>query len=128
MNFPSKGKIYSEPYGTVSIIAPWNYPVQLTLLPLVGAIASGNTVLIKPSELSLYTSEVLKTIIEDTFDRGFVDVVLGDAIVAAKVLEERFDMIFFTGSTQVGEIVMASAAKNLTPVILELGGKNLLVL
>ena len=96
-------------------------------MPLVGTIASGNTVLIKPSELSLYTSEVLKTIIEDTFDRGFVDVVLGDTIVAAKVLEKRFDMIFFTGSTQIGKIVMASAAKNLTPVILELGG-NLLVL
>ena len=124
MNFPSKVKIYPEPYGTVLIIAPWNYPIQLTLSLLVGEIASGNTVLLKPSELSPYTSAILKKIVEETFDRGFVDVVLGDASVAAKVLEESFDMIFFTGSTEVGKIVMASAAKHLTPVVLELGGKS----
>lgn len=124
INFPSKGKIYPQPYGSVLIISPWNYPVQLALLPLVGAIASGNTVLIKPSELSPHTSEVIKDIVEEAFDKGHVNTILGDASVATEILKEKFDLIFFTGSTAVGKIIMQAAAEHLTPVILELGGKS----
>ncbi|MCX6247268.1 MAG: aldehyde dehydrogenase [Bacteroidetes bacterium] len=124
LNFPSGSRIYPEPYGTVLIIAPWNYPYQLTLSPLIGAIAAGNTVVLKPSELTPHTSGVISSIVAAVFDKGHVCVVEGDAGVAEKLLNERWDYIFFTGSIQVGKIVAKSAALNLTPFTLELGGKS----
>ncbi len=124
LNFPSSSKIYKDPYGTVLIISPWNYPFQLTFSPLIGAVAAGNTVVLKPSELSPYTSNVISEIISSVFDEGHVCVVEGDANVAEKLLQEHWDYIFFTGSTTVGKIVARAAAMNLTPITLELGGKN----
>lgn len=124
LNFPSSSKIYKEPYGTVLIIAPWNYPYQLALAPLIGAIAAGNTVVLKPSELTPRTSKVLKEIIEAVFDPQLVAVVEGGVDVSSALLEERWDYIFFTGSVQVGKIIAKAAAKFLTPITLELGGKN----
>ncbi|MEJ1221756.1 aldehyde dehydrogenase [Sediminicola sp. 1XM1-17] len=124
LNFPSTDKIYKEPYGTVLIIAPWNYPFQLALLPLVGAVAAGNTVVIKPSEVTPNTSKTIHSIIKAVFPREHVSVVEGGVEVSQALLKENWDYIFFTGSTKVGQIVYESAAKHLTPVTLELGGKN----
>jgi aldehyde dehydrogenase (NAD+) len=124
VNFPSKNYTISEPYGSVLIIAPWNYPVQLALLPLVGAIAAGNTIVIKPSEITSNTSKALKEIIQKWFKEEFVAVVEGGVEKNQELLAQDFDYIFFTGSTRVGKIVMEAAAKNLTPVTLELGGKS----
>jgi aldehyde dehydrogenase (NAD+) len=124
VNFPSKNYTVAEPYGSVLIIAPWNYPVQLALLPLVGAIAAGNTAVIKPSELTPHTSAVIKQILGKWFKEEFVAVVEGGVEVNQDLLARDFDYIFFTGSTRVGQIVMEAAAKNLTPVTLELGGKS----
>jgi len=124
INFPSCSKIYPEPYGTVLIISPWNYPFQLAITALLGAVAAGNTVVLKPSELTPNTSKVLNEIITSTFDKNHVAVVEGDVAVAQKLLEERWDYIFFTGSVSVGKIIAKIAAKNLTPVTLELGGKS----
>lgn len=124
VNFPSISKIHKEPYGTILIIAPWNFPFQLVFSPLVGAITAGNTVVIKPSEHSANTSRIITEIIEKVFEPGHVTVVEGDADVASKLLLERWDYIFFTGSITVGRIVAKAAAENLTPVTLELGGKN----
>ncbi len=123
-HFPSRSYIYPEPYGIALIIAPWNYPFQLALLPLVGAIAAGNCALIKPSEYSPYTSKVIDRLISKNFNPSFISVVQGDKEVSQALLAEKFDLIFFTGSTKVGKIVMQAAAKHLTPVILELGGKS----
>src|SRR3546814_1662618 len=106
------------------IIAPWNYPVNLTFGPLVSALAAGNTVMLKPSELTPATSAVIRQIVEETFPANRVAVCEGDASVSQALLDLPFDHIFFTGSPQVGKIVMAAAAKHLTSVTLELGGKS----
>ncbi len=123
-HFLASSYIYSEPYGVVLVIGPWNYPFQLTLSPLVGAIAAGNCTILKPSEIAPCSSSVISKIIKDNFDPGLISVVEGDAKTAQKLLLEKFDYIFFTGGTKVGTIVMEAAAKHLTPVTLELGGKN----
>ncbi|MGB5820507.1 MAG: aldehyde dehydrogenase [Saonia sp.] len=124
LNFPSSDYIYKEPYGTVLIIAPWNYPFQLAISPLIGAIAAGNTAVIKPSEITPNTSGILSELITTVFEPEYVVVIEGGVAVSQKLLEEPWDYIFFTGSTRVGQIVYESAAKYLTPVTLELGGKN----
>lgn len=117
-------KIYFEPLGVVLIIGAWNYPIQLLIAPLIGAIAAGNCVILKPSELAANTSHLLADIIPKYFDSNFITVVEGGKEVTQQLLEEKFDHIFFTGSTQVGKIIMSAAAKHLTPVTLELGGKS----
>lgn len=122
--FPAKSYIYSEPYGNVLIISPWNYPLQLALIPLVGAIAGGNTAIIKVSELAPKVGEVIKQIVTECFPKEYVAVEMGGVKETEALLAEPFDKIFFTGSTKVGKVVMASASKNLTPVTLELGGKS----
>lgn len=122
--FPSRSKIISEPLGTALIISPWNYPVQLLLTPLVGVISSGCTAVLKPSPYVPEVSDVIEKIIRDTFPEEYVAVVQGDRDVNTALLEQRWDMIFFTGSPSFGRAVMAAAAKNLTPVVLELGGKS----
>jgi len=124
LSFPSSDYIYSEPYGKVLIISPWNYPFQLAVLPLMSAIAAGNTVVLKPSEHAPNTSSLIKEIIEKIFDKSHALVVEGAAETASKLLEYRWDYIFFTGSVKIGKIVATAAAKHLTPTTLELGGKN----
>ncbi|MDY6038005.1 MAG: aldehyde dehydrogenase family protein [Eubacterium sp.] len=113
-----------EPYGCVLIIVPFNYPFQLAMEPLIGAMASGNTVVIKPSEMAEATEKVIVDIIREAFDEKYIATVTGGADVITKLLNLRFDYIFFTGSVRVGKVVMAAAAKNLTPLTLELGGKS----
>jgi aldehyde dehydrogenase (NAD+) len=122
--FPASSQIQPEPLGAVLIIAPWNYPFQLTFSPLVGAIAAGNVVLIKPSECSVHSSQVIANIIAKSFDAAYITVLEGDAETSQNLLAEQFDHIFFTGGTAIGKVVMAAAAKYLTPVTLELGGKS----
>ena len=122
--FPAKSRIYSEPYGVVLIMSPWNYPFQLTISPLVGAIAAGNCAILKPSNYSPKTSEVIAKIIEKTFPPEYISVVLGGREANQDLLEQKFDYIFFTGGTNVGRIVMEAASKHLTPISLELGGKS----
>lgn len=122
--FPSRSKIISEPLGTALIISPWNYPVQLLLTPLVGVISSGCTAVLKPSPYVPEVSDVIEKMIRDTFPEEYVAVVQGDRDVNTALLEQRWDMVFFTGSPSFGRAVMAAAAKNLTPVVLELGGKS----
>lgn len=124
LNFPSNDFIYKEPYGKVLIIAPWNYPFQLALCPLISAVAAGNQVVLKPSELTPKTSEIIAKIIKLTFQINHVEVKEGGIEVAQNLLTQRWDYIFFTGSVPVGKIVAKAAAENLTPVTLELGGKN----
>lgn len=124
LNFPSSDWIYREPYGTVLIIAPWNYPFQLAVLPLVTAIAAGNSVVLKPSELTPNTSSVIKEIISAVFQEEHATVIEGGVEISQQLLKEKWDYIFFTGSPRVGKIVYQSAAENLTPVTLELGGKS----
>lgn len=120
----SKGYILSEPYGVVLIIAPWNYPFQLALSPLVGAIAAGNTAVIKPSELTPNVSALIGDILNELFSPSYIAVVEGGVSTSQALMEQSFDYIFFTGSVPVGKIVMEAAAKHLTPVTLELGGKS----
>ncbi|HUH33241.1 MAG TPA: aldehyde dehydrogenase family protein, partial [Daejeonella sp.] len=120
----SKNKIYFEPKGVALIIAPWNYPFQLLMSPLVSAIAAGNCVMLKPSEVSRYTSQVLNKMITENFDEKEVACFEGDSLIATQLLELPFDHIFFTGGTEVGKVVMTAAAKHLTSVTLELGGKS----
>lgn len=124
LNFPSSDYIIKEPYGKVLIIAPWNYPFQLAMGPLIAAVAAGNYVTLKPSELTPKTSTVILKIIEKTFLHQHVKVIEGGVETTQKLLEQRWDYIFFTGSVAVGKIVALAAAKHLTPVTLELGGKN----
>lgn len=124
LNFPSTDYIYKEPYGKVLILAPWNYPFQLALCPLISAVAAGNKVILKPSELTPKTAEIITEIIQKTFHINHVEVIQGGVDVSQKLLEKRWDYIFFTGSVAVGKIVAKAAAENLTPVTLELGGKN----
>ena len=121
---PSRSRVVSEPLGNALIIAPWNYPVQLLLNPLVGAISSGCTAILKPSPYVPNVSKVIEDMITATFDKRYIAVVQGNRIVNEVLLENRFDIIFFTGSPQLGKLVMNAAAKNLTPVVLELGGKS----
>lgn len=122
--FLSSAKIYTEPLGVVLIIGPWNYPINLMLAPLVGAIAGGNCSILKPSEIAPHTSSVLAEIIQKTFDPSFIAVIEGGVETSKEILLESFDHIFFTGGTEIGKIVMSAAAQNLTPVTLELGGKS----
>ncbi len=124
LNFPSTDYIYKEPYGNVLVIAPWNYPFQLALCPLIAAVAAGNRVVLKPSELTPNTSSIIAKIIEKTFHINHVEVHEGGLEVSNKLLAQRWDYIFFTGSVAVGKVVAKAAAENLTPVTLELGGKN----
>lgn len=124
LNFPSTDYIFKEPYGNVLVIAPWNYPFQLALCPLISAVAAGNRVVLKPSELTPHTSAIIAKIIQKTFHVNHVEVFEGGVEVSNKLLAQRWDYIFFTGSVAVGKIVAKAAAENLTPVTLELGGKN----
>ncbi|WP_412475982.1 aldehyde dehydrogenase [Flavobacterium sp. TBRC 19031] len=124
LNFPSTDYIYKEPYGKVLVIAPWNYPYQLALAPLIAAVAAGNQVVVKPSELAENTSRVIAEIIKESFEEQHVHCVLGGIEVSQNLLSQRWDYIFFTGSVAVGKIVAKAAAVHLTPVTLELGGKN----
>jgi aldehyde dehydrogenase (NAD+) len=121
---PARASIIREPLGVVLVIAPWNYPIQLLLGPLVGALAAGNAVLLKPSELAPQTSELFARLVPQYLDKRAVAVVEGGADETTELLDERFDHIFYTGNGQVGRIVLAAAVKNLTPVTLELGGKS----
>ncbi len=122
--FPARSYYQYEPYGVTLIVAPWNYPFQLVMVPLVSAIAAGNCAVIKPSELSTYTSALLQKMIQSCFDLSFIEVILGDADVSKDLLRQPFDMIFFTGSPRVGKLVMHAAADHLIPLVLELGGKS----
>mgnify|MGYP001440447663 CR=1 FL=1 len=124
LHWPAKSYIHFEPYGEILIIGPWNYPFQLIFSPLVGALSAGNKVVIKPSEVSPHTSEVINEILSQEKYRDIIKIVLGGVEQTTKLLERRFDYIFYTGSTAVGKIIMQAAAKNLTPVTLELGGKS----
>ncbi|MFY7739562.1 MAG: aldehyde dehydrogenase [Flavobacterium sp.] len=124
LNFPSSDYILHEPYGKVLIIAPWNYPYQLALCPLIAAVAAGNQVVVKPSELTPNTSAIIYKIVSEVFDKEHVEVIEGGIEVSEKLLSQRWDYIFFTGSVAVGKIVAKAAAEFLTPVTLELGGKN----
>jgi aldehyde dehydrogenase (NAD+) len=123
-HFGSKSYVYKEPYGISVIISPWNYPLNLALAPLVGAIAAGNCAIIKPSELTPATSNLLENLIKKYFQPEYIIVIEGAAEVGKALLDEDVDFIFFTGSVNVGKIVMEAAAKHLTPVTLELGGKS----
>ncbi|ASN05349.1 aldehyde dehydrogenase [Virgibacillus necropolis] len=120
----SKSFIIAEPYGVTLTIAPWNYPLQLAIAPVIGALAAGNTAVIKPSEFTPATSSILAKMFGNTFDQNYVAVVEGAKETSQQLLELKFDYIFFTGSTNVGKIVMKQASEHLTPVTLELGGKS----
>lgn len=124
LNFPSRDRIFKQPFGQVLIMAPWNYPFQLALAPLIGAVASGNTVVLKPSELTSNTSHILSEIVREVFSADHVVSIEGGVDVAQELLAQRWDYIFFTGSVYVGKIVAKAAAEHLTPTTLELGGKN----
>ena len=122
--FLATSQIYSQPLGVVLIIGPWNYPLQLMITPLIGAIAAGNCTILKPSEIAVNTGQLLAKLVQQNFDPAFITVITGDKETSQYLLAEKFDHIFFTGSTEVGKMVMAAAAKQLTPVTLELGGKS----
>ncbi len=123
-NWPGKSYLIPEPLGNTLIIGAWNYPYQLSLLPALTALAAGNTVILKPSEIARHTSRIMAQIINQNFPSGLFHVVEGGVIETTELLKNHFDKIFFTGSTHVGRIVYQAAAKNLTPVTLELGGKS----
>jgi aldehyde dehydrogenase (NAD+) len=123
-NFPASSFIYQEPYGCTLVIGAWNYPYQLSIGPAIAAIAAGNTCIIKPSELPENTMNVMASLINENFPPEYLHVVTGGIEETTQLLQEKFDKIFFTGSTRVGKIVYEAAAKNLTPVTLELGGKS----
>src|SRR2546428_6184354 len=124
--FPSSSYIYKDPLGCVFIIAPWNYPFQLLIAPLVGAIAGGNCVILKPSEFTPAITRIIRKIIEETFDENYIAIVEGEGHVTVPYLmkKHRFDLVFFTGSIPVGKSIAELAAPKLTPVILELGGQS----
>ncbi len=121
--FHAKSYAIPCPYGTVLVVSPWNYPFMLAVEPIVDAVAAGNSVILKPSEISPYTSQVVEKLLDATFPKGLVEVVQGEKEECTFLLEQDFDYIFFTGSTRVGKIVMEKAAENFIPVTLELGGK-----
>jgi aldehyde dehydrogenase (NAD+) len=122
--WPARSQIVPEPLGRTLIISPWNYPYQLCIAPLIGAIAAGNVAVIKPSELAPHTAAVLEKMINETFAPEFIHVVNGGVELSQQLLDERWDHIFFTGSTAIGKVVAAAAARHLTPCTLELGGKS----
>lgn len=122
--FPAKAHLIPQPYGSVLIISPWNYPVQLSLSPVTGALAAGNAVILKPSELAGATENLLLKLINETFDPRQFHVVTGDKDTTIELIRSAPDYILFTGSPEVGKIIMQEAAKNLIPVTLELGGKS----
>ena len=122
--FPSRSYIVKEPLGNALIISPWNYPVQLLLNPLVGAISAGCTAVLKPSPYVPTVSKVIEDMISETFEEKYIAVVQGNRYVNTALLDQRWDLIFFTGSPTLAKTVMTAAAKNLTPVVLELGGKS----
>ena len=124
LNFFSSDFIQPTPYGVTLNISPWNYPFQLSISPIIGAVSAGNTVVLKPSEHSPNTSKILEKIINESFERGHVDVINGGPEIGKYLLNLKWDYIFFTGSTEIGRVVALKAAKTLTPVTLELGGKN----
>lgn len=121
---PGSSWLYKEPYGVALVIGPWNYPFKNLFGPVLGAISAGNTVIIKPSELSSATSAAINKMVSETFDPRYMKVVEGAAPETAELLKERFDYILFTGGTEIGRIIYQAAAKHLTPVTLELGGKS----
>lgn len=123
-NFPGSSYIYKDPYGKSLVIGAWNYPYQLSLLPVVCAIASGNVCILKPSEMAENTSEIMAKLINENFPENYLYVSEGGVEVTSELLELNFDKIFFTGSPKIGKIVYEATAKNLTPVTLELGGKS----
>ncbi|NFL98477.1 aldehyde dehydrogenase [Clostridium botulinum] len=123
-NFLASSYIYNEPYGVALIMSPWNYPFQLIMAPLVGAISAGNCVLLKPSELAIETEKIIVKIIKDTFSDEYIGVITGGIEESTALLKEKFDYIFYTGGINVGKIVMRAAAEHLTPITLELGGKS----
>lgn len=124
VSFPARGYKTNEPLGTVLIIAPWNYPFQLMVAPLIGAISAGNTVIIKPSEIAENTAQIIEKMVNSSFEKEYIHVVTGGVETSQALLKLRFNHIFFTGSPRVGKIVMQSAAKQMIPVTLELGGKS----
>ncbi len=124
LHFPAKSYILPEPYGLVLNIAPWNYPLQLSISPAIGALAAGNTCIIKPSELAPATSELLAKMINNNFSSDVLHVIEGGIAETQALLENKWDYIFFTGGTSVGKLIYKAAAENLTPVTLELGGKS----
>ncbi|MDF2558231.1 MAG: NAD-dependent aldehyde dehydrogenase [Bacillales bacterium] len=123
-HFYSTSTIHPEPYGVVLIMSPWNYPFQLTMVPLISAIAAGNTAVVKPSRFTPNVYEIIQRIISEIFNENYVKVIASDEISSEHLLDYKFDYIFFTGSTRVGKIVMGKAAEHLTPLTLELGGKS----
>lgn len=122
--FPSKSSIVCEPLGVALIVAPWNYPFQLILNPLIGAISSGCCAILKPSPNADATAKLIETMIKELYDSNYIDIVLGGREMNQLLFEQKFDIIFFTGSPILGKIVSRAAAENLTPVVLELGGKS----
>jgi acyl-CoA reductase-like NAD-dependent aldehyde dehydrogenase len=122
--WPGSAKVVPEPYGVALIMAPWNYPLQLIISPLVGAISAGNCSVVKASHLSVNTNKVIKEVIEDNFEEEYISFIEAGPARTTRLLESPFDVIFYTGSSRVGKSVMEAAAKNLTPVVLELGGKS----
>ena len=123
-HLPGKAYTIAEPYGRVLIMAPWNYPFHLAIVPLVGSIAAGNCSIIKPSEVTVHVSEVIEQMIKEFFSPEYITAIQGDADTARQLLEQKWDFIFFTGSPQIGKKVMRAASNHLTPVVLELGGKT----
>lgn len=126
--FPAVSRVYREPFGVALILSPWNYPLQLTLVPLISALAAGCTAVVKPSAYAPATSQAVADLLGEVFEERYVACVQGGRAENAALLEEHFDFIFFTGSTEVGRTVMAAAARHLTPVALELGGKSPVIL
>src|SRR5690554_1622627 len=124
LNFPAKSFIYPEPLGTCLVIGAWNYPIQLSFAPVIAAIAAGNTVVLKPSEVPSETSRIIAELVNSNFDQSFFCSVEGGVETTTALLDLKWDKIFFTGSVNVGRIVYQAAAKHLTPVTLELGGKS----
>jgi aldehyde dehydrogenase (NAD+) len=123
-NFPAKSYIIPEPLGTILVISAWNYPILIALTPVISAIAAGNTVVLKPSEIPQNTSKMLSQLINANFNKNYLTVIEGGVEITTELLQQKWDKIFFTGSTSVGKIIYKAAAENLTPVTLELGGKS----
>ena len=122
VNFPSKSYIIPEPLGTVLVISAWNYPYLISLIPAISAIAAGNTVVVKPSEITINCSNIISKLINTNFPENYFTVIEGGVDTSTELLKEKWDKIFFTGSTTVGKIIYKAAADKLIPVTLELGG------